>query len=56
MKNSIWFYDFGTSVVKLVVRWTTDHYHLSSNFGMDISEGCLIIDFASLPLEVTKPI
>jgi len=30
------------SVVYLVARWTTDHYHLSSNVGVDISEWCFI--------------
>ncbi|KAK2145704.1 hypothetical protein LSH36_662g04064 [Paralvinella palmiformis] len=34
-----------------VACWTTDHYHLCSNPGVDISEGCFIFDFASLPLE-----
>ena len=43
--------------VLLVVHWTTDHYyHLSLNLNMCISEGCFIFDFASLPLEVTRPI
>ena len=32
--------------------WSTDHYHLSSNLGVGISEGCFIFDFASLPSEV----
>jgi len=31
-------------------------YHMSSNLGMSISEGCFIFDFASLPLEVARPI
>ena len=29
---------------------------VSSNLGVGISEGCFILDFASLPLEVTRPI
>ena len=45
-----------SSVVQLVARQTTDHYHLSSNLGVGISEGCFIFDFASLPLEVARPI
>jgi len=32
-------------MVKLVARWTTDHYHLNSNLGVDISERCFIFDF-----------
>ena len=28
----------------------------SSNLGVDISEGCFVLDFASLPLEVARPI
>ncbi|KAK2146598.1 hypothetical protein LSH36_595g03022 [Paralvinella palmiformis] len=32
------------------------HYQLSSNLGVDISEGCFIFDFASLPLEVAQSI
>ena len=43
----------GNSVVYLVVHWITDHYHLSSNLRVGISEGCFIFDFTSLPLEVT---
>jgi len=39
----------------LVAR-TTDHYHLSSNLAVGISEGCFIIDFASIALEVARPI
>jgi len=39
-----------------VACWTTDHYHLCSNLGVGISEGCFIFDFASLPLEVARPI
>ena len=46
----------GASVVRLIVSWTTDHYHLSSNLGVGISEGCVIFDLASLPLEVARPI
>ena len=46
----------GTSVVQLVARWTTNHYHLSSNLGRGIFQGCFIFDFASLPLEVARPI
>ena len=34
----------------------TDHYHPCLNLGVGISEGCFIFDFASLPLEVTRPI
>ena len=39
-----------------VACWTTDHYHPCSNLGVGISEGCFIFDFASLPLEVARPI
>jgi len=39
-----------------IAHWITDHYHLSLNLTMGISEGCFIFDFASLPLEVTQPI
>jgi len=39
-----------------VACWITDHYHPCSNLGMGISEGCFILDFASLPLEVSRPI
>ena len=46
----------GASVVLLVARWTTNHNHLSSNLSVDISEGCFIFDFASLPLEIARPI
>ena len=34
---------------------TPDHYHMSSNLGMGISEGCFIFHFASLLLEVARP-
>ena len=44
------------SVVWLVARWTTDHYHLSSNLAVGIYQGCLILDFGSLPLDVARPI
>ena len=46
----------GVSLVQLVAHWITDHYHLSSNLGVGISEGCFIFDFASLPLDVVRPI
>ena len=39
-----------------VAYWTTDHYHPCSNLGVGISEGCYIFDFASLSLEVARPI
>ena len=39
-----------------VACWTTDHYHPCSNVGVGISEGCFIFDFASLFLEVARPI
>ena len=39
-----------------VACWTTYHYHPSSNLGVGISEGCFIFDFASLHLEVARPI
>ena len=39
-------------IYQLLARWTTEHYYLSSNLGMGISEGCFIFYFASLPLEV----
>ena len=35
---------------------TTDHYHPSSNLGVCIFERCFISDYASLPLEVARPI
>jgi len=35
---------------------TTDYYHPCSNLGVGISEGCFIFDFASLRLEVVRPI
>ena len=34
---------------------TTDHYRPCSNLGVGISEG-FVFDFASLPLEVARPI
>jgi len=39
-----------------VACWITDHYHLSSNLGVGISESCFIFDFASLPSEAARPI
>ena len=39
-----------------VACWTTYQYHPCSNLGVDISEGCFIFDFASLPLDVARPI
>jgi len=33
-----------------------DHYHLSSNHGVGVSEVCFVFDFASLPVEVARPI
>ena len=39
-----------------VACWTTDHYQECSNLGLGISEGCLIFDFASLPLELARSI
>ena len=39
-----------------VACWTTDHYDACSNLGVGISDGCFIFDFASLPLEVARPI
>ena len=39
-----------------VACWTTDHYGPCSNLGVGISEGYFIFDFASLPLEVARPI
>ena len=38
-----------------IVHWITDHYRLSSNLGVGISEGCFIFEFASLPSEVDRP-
>ena len=32
------------------------HYHPCLNLGVGISEGCFIFDFASLSLEVARPI
>ena len=41
----------------LVLTYSTlDHYHLSSNLGVGLPEGCFISDFTSLPLEVARPI
>ena len=40
----------------VVSCWTADRYHPCSNFVVGISEGCFIFDFASLPLEVARPI
>ena len=48
--------DSGASVIQLVARWTTYHYHLSSDLGVGISEGCFIFDFASVPLDFARPI
>ena len=31
-----------------------DHYHLCSNLGVGIWEGCFIFDFASLPMKVAR--
>jgi len=39
-----------------VACWTKDHYHLCSNPGVSISEGCFVFHFVSLPLEVARPI
>jgi len=39
-----------------IACWIRDHYHPCSNLGVGISEGCFILDFASLPLEVVRPI
>ena len=39
-----------------VACWTTDHYHPCSNLGVGISEGCFVFNFASLHLEVARPI
>ena len=39
-----------------VACWTTDHYHLCSNPGVGISEGCFVFHFVSLPLEGARPI
>jgi len=36
-----------------VMCWTTDHYHPCLNLAVDISEGCFIFHFNSLPLEAT---
>jgi len=36
--------------------WIANHYHLSSNLGVDMSEGYFIFDSASLYLEVARPI
>ena len=40
----------------VVACWITDHCHSCSNLGVGISEGCLIFDFASLHLEIARPI
>ena len=42
------------SVVQVVARWIIDHYHLTLNLGVAISEGCFILDLASLHLEVGR--
>jgi len=39
-----------------ISRWITDHYHLSLNLDVGISERCLSFHFVSLPLEVARPI
>ena len=39
-----------------VVCWTTDHCRPCSNLGVGISEDCFIFDFASLLVEVARPI
>ena len=39
-----------------VACWTTDHYHPCSNLGVGISEGCFVLDIASLHLEVARPL
>ena len=44
------------TVVELVARWITDHYHPCSNLSVGISEGCFVFNFALLPLEVARPI
>ena len=49
-------YQEGTSVVQPVARWITVHYHLSSNLGVGISEGCFSFDIASLLLALVRPI
>jgi len=33
-----------------VACWTTDHNHLCSNLSVVISEGCFVLELASLPL------
>ena len=43
-------------LVGSAVRWTKDHYHLNSNFGVGKTQGCFIFDLVSLPLEVSRPI
>ena len=44
------------SLMPAVACWVTDQYHLSSNLGVGITEGCFIFDFASLPSYVARPI
>ena len=39
-----------------VACWTTDHCHPCLNLSVGLSEGCFIFDFASLHLEVARPI
>ena len=39
-----------------VACWTTDYYHPCSNPGVGISEGCFVLHFVSLHLEVAWPI
>ena len=38
-----------SSVVYFVALLITDHYHLSSNLVVGMSEGCFIFYFASIP-------
>ena len=46
----------GPLIGLVIVCWTTYHYHRRSNLGVGISVGCFIVDFASLPLQVARPI
>ena len=39
----------------MVARWTTGHYHLSSNLCICISEGYSILNFAPLSSMVARP-
>ena len=47
---------FGRLSSLAVACWITGQYHPCSNLGVGKSEGCFVFDFASLPLEVARPV